>query len=150
MVRCNRKYWGSTYVYYKVLPSSTFNSQYNNISVLPQLGEKNMCSSVSLLPRKDILLFGSYPKMDVRVICQCEKCSKVMMPSAFVTHSREKHGPDQVHSELIIPPGTSLLKKNKYSHSKNKKKTILPPPVPPPPLFPVSVHSGLFCLFFYF
>ncbi|KAK9758721.1 SCA7, zinc-binding domain [Popillia japonica] len=107
--------------------------------LLPQLGEKNMCSSVSLLPRKDILLFGSYPKMDVRVICQCEKCSKVMMPSAFVTHSREKHGPDQVHSELIIPPGTSLLKKNKYSHSKNKKKTILPPPVPPPPLFPKQI-----------
>ncbi|XP_022901226.1 ataxin-7-like protein 1 [Onthophagus taurus] len=96
--------------------------------------DKTVNSSVSLLPRKDILLYGTCPKNDVRVLCRCERCNKLLMPVAYVKHMNEKHGPDQHPQSLpVVQPGTSLLKK-KYSHSKNKKK-INPPPVPPPPLF---------------
>lgn len=86
---------------------------------------------VRLLNRKDIYVYGTCPKMDIRVLCHCEKCGKVLMPQAFFeNHQKVKHGPEQQLSSIT----SQMVSKKKNSHSKNKKKTLLPPP---PCLFPV-------------
>lgn len=85
-----------------------------------------------LLPRKEIYVYGTCPKMDVKVLCHCEKCGKVIMPQAFFeNHQKVKHGPEQP----IVTTTQTTASKKKNSQSKNKKKsTHLPPP---PSLFPV-------------
>lgn len=96
--------------------------------------ETESYQSVRLLPRKDIYVYGTCPKMDVRVLCHCEKCGKVIMPQAFFdNHQKVKHGPEQA---ILSSVSTSSSKK-KNSHSKSKKKSTHIPP--PPPLFPVGV-----------
>lgn len=81
--------------------------------------------------------------MDVRVLCHCEKCGKVIIPQAFFeNHQKVKHGPEQ--SAITTSTATALKKKN--SHSKNKKKHSIA--APPPPLFPVSPITNDFGLIF--
>lgn len=87
---------------------------------------------VRLLPRRDIYVYGTCPKMDVRVLCHCEKCGKVLMPQAFFeNHQKVKHGLEQQLTSIT----SQSASKKKNSHSKNKKKTTHLPP--PPSLFPV-------------
>lgn len=100
---------------------------------MSEIVETETYQSVRLLPRKDITLYGTCPKMDIRVLCHCEKCGKVMMPQAFFdNHQKVKHGPEQ---PIPATPTLSSSKK-KNSHSKSKKKSAHLPP--PPPLFPVG------------
>ncbi|XP_017786069.1 PREDICTED: ataxin-7-like protein 1 isoform X2 [Nicrophorus vespilloides] len=106
--------------------------------------------TIPLLPRRDFPLYGEFPKLDNKVLIECEKCGTVLLPCVYPKHCNNPN-----HDKLIvqanqvqtkgsstsksgrpnfIPPGTSLLKK-KYQPAKNKKRTGLPPSVPPPPLF---------------
>lgn len=96
--------------------------------------------NVTRLPRTDIELYGTYPKMEPRVYVVCNCCSKVIRPCDAAAHLNQCfYSKDKAEETQPETPSSSNAVKKKSSQTKSKKKSILPKNVPPPPLFPVSL-----------
>jgi hypothetical protein len=80
----------------------------------PQFPNENQASCI--LPRTDHSLFGHFPKLEFGVLVECDKCGKVLLPSAFNAHCNNTEHKD-THAP-VQQTGTSLK-----SHSPNRNST---------------------------
>ncbi|KAG5870316.1 hypothetical protein JTB14_038400 [Gonioctena quinquepunctata] len=86
--------------------------------------EHKTVPSVQLLPRQDVFLYGTIPKMEQRVYTKCKECRIIFNPRDILSH---KSCPGKSHSS-----SHSLKKKVKSKGSSSKKSHSN---LPPPPLF---------------
>lgn len=70
---------------------------------------------VQLLPRQDVLLYGTFPKMEPRVYSKCRECNRVFNPCDISSHKSCSKTQNSVHP--------SILKKKMKSKSGIGKKT---------------------------
>ncbi|XP_057668313.1 ataxin-7-like protein 1 isoform X2 [Diorhabda carinulata] len=89
-------------------------------------------ASVPLLPRRDVLLYGTIPKMEQRVYTKCKECRLVFNPRHILSH---KSCPAKSHST------SHSLKKKVKSKGNGTKKSYSN--LPPPPLFKKSPSPSL-------
>ncbi|CAH1103533.1 unnamed protein product [Psylliodes chrysocephalus] len=78
--------------------------------------------SVQLLPRRDVMLYGTIPKMEQRIYTKCKECRLVFNPRDILSH---KACPGRFHSST----SHSLKKKIESKGSTPKKShSSVPPP----------------------
>ncbi|KAL1493180.1 hypothetical protein ABEB36_011286 [Hypothenemus hampei] len=86
---------------------------------------KHLEPGVQLLPRKDVMLYGTIPALEQRVYSKCNNCSKVFNPRDVISHrdcSDHRHLPQ---SHMIIKKKVKSSKKrpednyNSYSTNSN-------------------------------
>ncbi|XP_076261103.1 uncharacterized protein LOC143196985 isoform X2 [Rhynchophorus ferrugineus] len=75
----------------------------------------NLDPGVQLLPRQDVLLYGTFPKMEPRVYSKCRECNRVFNPCDILSHKNCSKIQNFIHP--------SLLKKKMKNKSGIGKKT---------------------------
>ncbi|XP_018565773.1 protein let-653 isoform X2 [Anoplophora glabripennis] len=93
--------------------------------------------SVQLLPRQDVILYGTIPKMEQRIYSKCKECRLVFNPRDILSH---KTCSGKAHLSST-PQNLKKKVKSKGSSSKKSHSSLPPPPLfkkPPSPLTSVS------------
>ncbi|CAG9816466.1 unnamed protein product [Phaedon cochleariae] len=103
--------------------------------------EHKLVQGVQLLPRQDVILYGTIPKIEKRIYTKCKECRLVFNPRDISSH---KTCPGKSHSSSH---GLEKKIKSKGGSSKKSHSSLPPPPLfkkPPcpsttPPTPPVTI-----------
>ncbi|KAJ8939968.1 hypothetical protein NQ318_006149 [Aromia moschata] len=82
--------------------------------------------SVQLLPRQDVMLYGTIPKMEQRIYSKCKECRLIFNPRDILSHKT-------CSGKSHLSTNSQSLKKKVKSKGSSSKKTHSS--LPPPPLF---------------
>ncbi|CAG9855266.1 unnamed protein product [Phyllotreta striolata] len=84
-------------------------------------GNKKTIPNVQLLPRQNVTLYGTMPKMEQRIFTKCKECRLVFNPRNIMTH---KVCPERFHSSTS---DSSQKDSKTKGNSSRKSHSYLPP-----------------------
>ncbi|XP_065165061.1 uncharacterized protein [Atheta coriaria] len=116
--------------------------------------------STRLLPRADLPLFGVFPKLDTRVLLECDKCGKVLLPCVYNAHcANPDHKTMQpIVQQAVVPSKPSNRARKSAtkpsatytnapasvsSNHNSNVSLMIPKPIPTPPLVSVALPSAV-------